>query len=160
MGLSTITNLGLTFFARVKQCLKIHLNLIVMPVQRPFNEHVLWQGRIQRSNYSSPQAKPLMILPEINNITGGTIKDPTAPQIWKEITQSYNNYSTSYWSRVKDSHKTYRIQQTKYPNLPSSPSSFSPYQRKQDSTPLTQKLRQTPHVFLEELEASRLNRFS
>jgi len=132
-----------------------------MPVQRPFNQHALWQGKIQSAKYSSPQPKPRMVLPEINNITGGTIKDPTAPQIWKEITQSYNTYSSFYWTRVKQRQQLYRAEQEDYPNLPSSsPSSFSPYQRKQDSTPLTQKPIQTPHVSLEELAASPLDLFS
>jgi len=132
-----------------------------MPVQRPFNEHVLWQGKIQRANYPPVQPKPPMILPEINKITGTIIKDPSSPPIWEEVTQSYNNYSTTYWSRVKDYHKTYRLQHANYPMLsPSSLSSFFPYQQKWDLTPLTQRQMPTPHVSLEELEASPLDRFS
>jgi hypothetical protein len=128
-----------------------------MPVQRAFNEHALWQGKIQLANYPPPQQKTQMILPKINTIVGGTLKDPAAPPLWEQINQSYRRYSTSYWSRVKDSHKTYRIEQANYPNLPSSPSSFSPYQRL-DSTPQTQS--QTPHASLEELAASPLDQFS
>jgi hypothetical protein len=131
-----------------------------MPVQRPFNKEVLWQGKIQRANYPSPHPKPQMILPEINSTIGGTITDPTAPQIWEEINQSYTKYSSFYWARVKQRQELYRDQQS-YPNLPSSSlSSFSPYQRKQDWKPLRQSQTPTPHVSLEELVASPLDRFS
>ena len=140
---------------------KILPNLLVMPVQRPFNQDALWQGKIQLANYSNPKQNPPMILPKINNIVGGTLKDPSAPPIWEEVNQSYRTYSTSYWSRVKDAHNTYRLQFT-YPKPPSSPSSFSPYQRKQDLTSQTQTQRQkpTPHASLEGRQASPLDQFS
>lgn len=131
-----------------------------MPVQRPFNEHALWKGKIQLANYPTTSRNPPMILPKINSIVGGTLKDPSAPPIWEEVTQSYNNYSTSYWSRVKDAHNTYRLQQGNYPMLPSSPSFFSPYQPKQDLMFQTQTQTPTPHASLEELAASPLDRFS
>ena len=131
-----------------------------MPVQRPFNEHALWQGRIQRANYPPGHLNAPMVLPKINTIVGGTIKDPSAPQIWEEITQSYTKYSRNYWANAKRRQELYRIENANYPNLTSSPSSFSPYQRKQDLTPQTQKQTPSPHVSLEELEASPLDQFS
>jgi hypothetical protein len=132
--------------------LKTPPNLLVMPVQRPFNEHALWQGKIQRANYATPHEKPPMVLPKISS-HGGTIKDPTAPPIWEEINNSYTKYSSSYWTRVKDSHNKYRIQYYSRPQ-PSYPFSFSPYQRKQDLTCLS------PHVSLEEHRASLPSQFS
>ena len=125
-----------------------------MPVQRPFNEHVLWQGKIQRANYPIPHEKPLMVLPKISSL-GGIIKDPSAPPIWEEMNQSYTKYSSNYWSRIKESHTKYRLQHT-YPKSPSFPFSFSPYLRKQDS--MHQK--QAPHACLEAHQASPLNQFS
>lgn len=85
-------------------------NLLVMPVQRPFNDHTLWRGTLQRANYPLNPLKPSMILPKINNLVGGTIKDPSAPPIWEEVNQSYRNYSQSYWARVKGAHARYRIE--------------------------------------------------
>ena len=132
-----------------------------MPVQRPFNEHALWQGKIQQANYPPNPLNPPMNLPKINSIVGGTIKDPSAPQIWEEINHSYTKYSTNYWSRVKERQQLYRTEQANYPTLPpSSPVSFSPYQRKQDSTSQTQTQTLTPHASLEGRQASPLDQFS
>ena len=125
-----------------------------MPVQRPFNEHVLWQGKIQKSNYPNPNQKPPMILPKINSIIGGTIKDPMAPPIWEEMNQSYTTYSKSYWFRVKDVHNKYRAQHN-YPKAPSCHVSFSPYEQLYLGHQI-----QVPHASLEELATSPLNQFS
>lgn len=127
-----------------------------MPVQRPFNEHALWQGKIQLANYPSNTEKPPMILPKINTIVGGTIKDPTAPQIWEEINHSYRKYSRTYWARVKERQHAYRMEQANYPHF-SLPSSFSPYQRAERQR---QRHKPTPHASLEELVASPLDQFS
>ena len=75
-----------------------------MPVQHPLNEHRLWKGKIQ-------QPPREFIVPKINTIVGGTIKDPTAPSIWEEMNESYRKYSNAYWTRVKAYHEEYRRNQ-------------------------------------------------
>jgi len=74
-------------------------------MQKPFNEHLLWKGAIQRSNYPIPIRKPKMILPKINTIIGGTYDDE---DIWEDITKRYDIYSKKYWERVKKIHTEYR----------------------------------------------------
>jgi len=104
--------------------LKTLPSLLVMPVQRPFNEDALWQGAIQRANYPpSRLTLPPMILPKISQ-NGGTVKDPTAPPIWEQITQSYTKYSKNYWSGVKRRQEVYR-RENSYPMPEFSP----PYKR-------------------------------
>ena len=82
-----------------------------MPVQRPFNEEMLWKGKIQKANYPEKNPKPPMDLPKINTIVGGTIKDPRAPPIWEGINDSYRSYSNDYWAGVKVRNLIYRYRQ-------------------------------------------------
>ncbi len=81
-----------------------------MPVQRPFNEEMLWKGKIQQTHSStpSPKAKQPMDLPRINTIVGGTIKDYRKP-IWEGINDSYKSYSKDYWAGVKVRNLIYRF---------------------------------------------------
>ena len=83
-----------------------------MPVQRPFNEEMLWKGKIQKANYpeATPKPKPPMDLPKINTIVGGTIKDPRKP-IWEGINDSYKSYSSDYWAGVRVRNLIYRYRQ-------------------------------------------------
>ena len=73
---------------------------------RPFNEHILWKGKIQQSNYPPPPPrKPPMDLPIVNHIVGGTIYDPN---IYKNINKSYEAYSSQYWQGVLERRAEYR----------------------------------------------------
>ena len=81
-----------------------------MPVQRPFNEEMLWKGKIQRAQYPAATPKPSMDLPRINTIVGGTIKDYRKP-IWEGINDSYKSYSKDYWAGVKVRNLVYRFRQ-------------------------------------------------
>jgi hypothetical protein len=78
-------------------------------MQKPFNEHLLWKGTIQRSNYSIPIRKSNMILPKINTLLGGTYDDE---DIWRDITKRYDVYSKQYWERIKKTHTEYRNSST------------------------------------------------
>jgi hypothetical protein len=72
---------------------------------RPFNEHILWKGKIQQSNYPATHRKPPMDLPIVNHIVGGTIYDPN---IYKNINKSYAAYSAEYWKGVLERRAEYR----------------------------------------------------
>jgi|UniRef100_A0A6C0K775 hypothetical protein len=72
---------------------------------RPFNEHILWKGKIQESNYPAPLRKPPMDLPIVNHIVGGTIYDPN---IYRNINKSYAAYSAEYWKGVLERRAEYR----------------------------------------------------
>lgn len=65
---------------------------------RAKNEHLLWKGAIQRSNYPRPILKPDMILPKINSLTG---KVMNPPDIHSEMNASYAVFSKRYWAGVK-----------------------------------------------------------
>jgi len=79
-------------------------------MQKPFNEHLLWKGTIQRSNYPIPIRKPNMILPKINTLIGGTYDNE---DIWENITKGYDVvYSKPYWERIKKIHTEYRNSST------------------------------------------------
>jgi len=73
---------------------------------RPFNEHLLWKGKIQRANYPKPIAKPPMILPEINSLTG---KEMNPPNIHKDMNKLYAQYSQEYWQGVNQRKYLYRL---------------------------------------------------
>jgi len=73
---------------------------------RPFNEHILWKGKIQQSNYPPPPPrKPPMDLPIINSLIGGTIYNS---QIYEDINKSYAAYSSQYWQGVQERRDEYR----------------------------------------------------
>jgi hypothetical protein len=72
---------------------------------RPFNEHLLWKGKIQRANYPKPARKPPMILPEINSLTGHIINPP---DIHGEMNAAYATYSQQYWLGVEKRKMAYR----------------------------------------------------
>lgn len=64
---------------------------------RPFNEHLLWKGKIQKANYPTPSRKAPMILPEINWLTGHVMNPPN---INREMNVAYARYSQEYWQGV------------------------------------------------------------
>lgn len=72
---------------------------------RPFNEHLLWKGKIQRANYPKPVQKPPMILPEINSLTGRVMNPPDYD---KEMNEAYATYSRQYWLGVEERKRAYR----------------------------------------------------
>jgi hypothetical protein len=76
----------------------------------PFNEHLLWKGKIQKANYPKSIAKPRMILPEINWLTG---KVMNPPDIHEEINEAYRLYSQKYWLGVEERKRIYRIMNKK-----------------------------------------------
>jgi hypothetical protein len=59
---------------------------------------LLWKGKIQLANYPKPVAKPPMILPKINSLTG---KEINPPDIHSEMNKAYAAYSKAYWAGVK-----------------------------------------------------------
>jgi len=65
---------------------------------KPFNEHLLWKGAIQRANYPKAVLKPNMILPEINTLTGKVMNQPNYHEM---MNASYAVLSKTYWDRVK-----------------------------------------------------------
>jgi len=81
----------------------------IFTMQKPFNEHLLWKGAIQRSNYHMSICKPDMVLPKINTLLGGTYDDE---DIWEDITKKYHTYSKNYWEKIKQIHKEYRSRST------------------------------------------------
>jgi len=72
---------------------------------RPFNEHLLWKGKIQQANYPKPTRKPPMILPEINWLTGHVMNPP---DIHREMNAAYATYSQQYWLGVEERKRAYR----------------------------------------------------
>ena len=72
---------------------------------RPFNEHLLWKGKIQMANYPKSVAKPPMILPEINWLTG---KEINPPDIHKERNRMNASLSRDYWFGVERRKQEYR----------------------------------------------------
>jgi hypothetical protein len=80
-----------------------------MTVGRPFNEHLLWKGKIQKANYPKlcdKNRKPPMILPEINSLTG---KVMNPPDLNSEMNKSYATYSQKYWLDVEERKRIYRL---------------------------------------------------
>jgi hypothetical protein len=63
--------------------------------QTPFNEHLLWKSK---ANYPRSVAKPPMILPNINSLTG---KEINPPDIHSEMNKAYAAYSRAYWLGVE-----------------------------------------------------------
>ena len=78
---------------------------------KPLNEHLLWKGKIQQANYPKPSAKPLMILPEINSLTGLPMNQP---DIHAEMNKSYSEYSKAYWFGVEWRKRMYRSKNQVY----------------------------------------------
>lgn len=79
-----------------------------MTLTRPFNEHILWKGQIQKANYPNPLTqtqKPPMILPEINSLTG-KVMNPY--DIHRDMNISYAIYSQAYWAGVEERKRKYR----------------------------------------------------
>ena len=81
---------------------------------RPFNEHLLWKGKIQQANYPKPVKKPPMILPEINSLTG---KVMNPPDYNKEMNDAYATYSQQYWLGVEERKLAYRKRISEYLTL-------------------------------------------
>ena len=75
---------------------------------KPFNEEILWKGKLQRSK--PPLNQPPMIVPKINPLTGN-YRPPTRPSISEEIEYNYSLYSAKYWEGVKERQRQYRIEQ-------------------------------------------------
>jgi len=73
---------------------------------KPFNEHILWKGAIQKANYPKPITKPTMILPQINWLTGHPI--PHNPSISQQMLINYESYSNTYWKGVRERAEAYR----------------------------------------------------
>ena len=77
---------------------------------KPFNEEILWKGKIQRYNSNPPLNQPPMDLPKVNPLTGN-YRPPTRPSISEEIEYRYSLYSAKYWQGVKERQRQYRIEQ-------------------------------------------------
>lgn len=74
---------------------------------KPFNEHLLWKGKIQQSNYSKPISKNDMTgFTKINSLTGTIIHgQPSLSDIY------YNKYiyeSQLYWKGIEERKRQYR----------------------------------------------------
>jgi hypothetical protein len=73
--------------------------------QKPFNEFLLWKGKIQL-NQKRPLIQPEMVLPKINSLTGHYI--PERPSIHEQLLYRYSVYSAEYWRGVKERQQQYR----------------------------------------------------
>ena len=89
---------------------------------KPFNEEILWKGKIQRYNSKPPLNQLPMIVPKINPLTGN-YRPPVRPSISEEIEYNYSLYSAKYWEGVKERQRQYRIE--KVVNQLSLPSQLS-----------------------------------
>jgi len=78
---------------------------------KPFNEHLLWKGTIQR-NFKRSLLQPEMVLPKIRQNHGGT--HPTNERIHDEINKLYSDYSAAYWQGVKERAAAYRLQHKRH----------------------------------------------
>jgi len=76
-----------------------------MVTTRPFNEHLLWKGKVQLANYPAPSAKPPMILPKINSLTGKVMDSLVKPG---DLEKSYSDMSKKYWAGVEERKRAYR----------------------------------------------------
>ena len=82
---------------------------------KPFNEHLLWKGAIQRAQYAKYPAKQPMVLPLINSLTGTLIKDQGS--ISDEINAMIDAQSRSYWNKVNMRKQMYRLErEARYKN--------------------------------------------
>jgi hypothetical protein len=73
----------------------------------PYNEHLLWKGKIQLANYPIPKLKKDMIgLTKINSLTGTIIHGQ--PCIYDELYQKTLNESQAYWKGFEERKKLYR----------------------------------------------------
>lgn len=72
---------------------------------RPFNEHLLWKGKIQIAKYPPPSAKPEMILPKINSLTGKLIDSLSKPG---DLENNYLEMRKKYWAGVEERKLAYR----------------------------------------------------
>ena len=77
-------------------------------LQKPFNEHALWKGQIQKYNSGPGLVQPPMDLPKINPLTGHH-RPPQRPSLSEEREYQYSLYSAEYWKGVKERHIKYRI---------------------------------------------------
>jgi hypothetical protein len=74
---------------------------------KPYNEHLLWKGKIQLANYPRPILKKDMVgLTKINSLTGTIVHGQ--PNIYDELYQKSLNESKEYWKGVDERKKLYR----------------------------------------------------
>jgi hypothetical protein len=73
----------------------------------PYNEHLLWKGKIQLANYPIPIVKKDMIgLIKINSLTGTIVHGQHC--IYDELYQKTLDESKKYWKKVEEQKKLYR----------------------------------------------------
>jgi hypothetical protein len=80
-----------------------------MPAYRrtfPLASYYLWSSTMERAHYPEPVAKPDMVLPEINTLTGGHIR--RTQSLHDELAASYARISAEYWRGVNERKKAYR----------------------------------------------------
>ena len=78
---------------------------------KPFNEHLLWKGKIQLANYPSPVLKKDMDLPYVNWLTGTPSKLTDFHDVHEK---AYARYSQEYWRGVKERAIQYRLEHSRY----------------------------------------------
>ena len=78
---------------------------------KPFNEHLLWKGEIQKSNYPKPICKPDFVVENTNWLTGVVIDRGV---VWRDIRKRYDAYSHSYWQGVNERKLRYRLENASY----------------------------------------------
>jgi len=74
-------------------------------MSKPYRENLLWEGKIAKAKYPKATAKPPMVLPLINSLTG-KVMDPGIKQ--EDLNVSYSKYSQQYWSGVEERKRKYR----------------------------------------------------
>ena len=73
---------------------------------KPFNEHALWRGKIQKANYPKPTEREPMDLPKYNTLTGKS--SPTNDRLHDEICQKTVAMSREYWFGERLRREAYR----------------------------------------------------
>ena len=77
-----------------------------MPCE-PFNKHLLWKSTMELTQTPSKLRQPLMILPNINRLTGKYTED--FPPIRDQLSDKTMNESIAYWKGVEERKILYRL---------------------------------------------------
>jgi len=75
---------------------------------KPLNEHILWKGAIQNTNYPAPVCKPDMVgFTKINSLTGTIIRGQEP--LYKDLNKRLEYDSYLYWQGVEERKRIYRL---------------------------------------------------
>ena len=93
----------------------LSFSLYYIGMTKPFNEHLLWKGKIQKASYSPPVKKPSMDLLPLTYHGG---QEFILGAEWTRIKENYCDpdglpklyavYSKNYWIQVEERKRRYR----------------------------------------------------